>query len=456
MTTVASGQDCETSALMEDGGEAGGHMQGSSRCSVYQASFLIVAAVVGLGIMALPSSIAKLGWVPGLGALVLLFAVNMYTGLILWRLRVAIPGGVSYTHLGAELMGNAGQACCRAVSLTQLFMLEAEYLLVNTQSLATLFPSVQLCQPTWGLVMGALLLPLVQIRTLHHVSFLSAASGAAVLLVLLICMREMLWGQGGSTEESRSQVTTTHWATGAGVVDSFHALASIVFACGSHFVYLEVMGEMKNVLQFPAAMNLAGVFVLGSYVAISAAGYGAYGEGVRAYAVDVLPPGPARQAASLLMLLHTMVSYILMSQILCTSLLQLSSLRIYKSPKSPASASREDWLLVSALVLMASFLVANVVPFFEDLTVIIGSLIGAPICFGIPATFLLRAHSQGKMSITRCEQLFLCGLLVFTLLLIVLGLNSGLVSLARKWDTFGLPFECHCLGDSCIKESTPS
>mmetsp|Transcript_36668 Transcript_36668/g.70358 ORF Transcript_36668/g.70358 Transcript_36668/m.70358 type:complete len:158 (-) Transcript_36668:302-775(-) len=143
-------------------------------------------------------------------------------------------------------------------------------------------------------------------------------------------------------------------------------------------------------------------------------------------------------------------------QILCTSLLQLSSLRIYKSPKSPASASREDWLLVSALVLMASFLVANVVPFFEDLTVIIGSLIGAPISFGIPATFLLRAHSQGKMSITRCEQSFLCGLLVFTLLLIVLGLNSGLVSLARKWDTFGLPFECHCLGDSCIKESTPS
>lgn len=60
---------------------------------------------MGLGIMALPASVATLGWGPGLSALLAMFALNLYTGLLLWRLRVACPGAMSYTHLGAEVRG---------------------------------------------------------------------------------------------------------------------------------------------------------------------------------------------------------------------------------------------------------------------------------------------------------------------------------------------------------------
>jgi hypothetical protein len=53
--------------------------------------------------MALPASISTLGWLPGMGALLAMFSLNLYTGLLLWRLRVALPGALSYTHLGAEV-----------------------------------------------------------------------------------------------------------------------------------------------------------------------------------------------------------------------------------------------------------------------------------------------------------------------------------------------------------------
>ena len=69
-------------------------------------------------------------------------------------------------------MGAHGTAICRTISLLQLFMIEADYLLVNTDSLAAVLFDVSLCRPTWGLIMSAILLPLVQLRTLHHVSFL--------------------------------------------------------------------------------------------------------------------------------------------------------------------------------------------------------------------------------------------------------------------------------------------
>lgn len=81
-------------------------------------------------------------------------------------------------------------------------------------------------------------------------------------------------------------------------------------------MYLEVMAEMRSVLAFPWAMALSGGFILTSYVAIAAAGYRTYGAAVSDYIVDVITPGRAdRQAANLLMLLHTVVSYVLMSQV---------------------------------------------------------------------------------------------------------------------------------------------
>ena len=61
---------------------------------------------------------------------------------------------------------------------------------------------------------------------------------------------------------------------------------------------------------------------------------------------------------------------------------------------SHAPPNREDWLITSVLVMLSAYLVANVVPFFEELTVLIGALIGGPISLGIPALFMLQAHEK--------------------------------------------------------------
>ena len=52
-------------------------------------------------------------------------------------------------------------------------------------------------------------------------------------------------------------------------------------------------------------------------------GYWTYGRHVPSYVVDVIPNGPLRRIANVFMLLHTMVSYILMSQVLCSALVKL-------------------------------------------------------------------------------------------------------------------------------------
>lgn len=45
-------------------------------------------------------------------------------------------------------MGSAGERACRCITLLQLVMLSADYLLVNTVSLAAVVPAATLCRPT--------------------------------------------------------------------------------------------------------------------------------------------------------------------------------------------------------------------------------------------------------------------------------------------------------------------
>jgi len=415
--------------------------------SISQAAFLLVAAVVGLGIMALPSSIAKVGWVPGLVILGTVFSVNLYTGL-LWRLRLVYPHGTNYTHIGMEVMGLTGKRLAQVVTLTQLFLLEASYMLVNTQSLAAVFYELDLCKPTWGIFMAFLLLPFVQIRTLNNVSLLSLISGVMVFFVLALCVVEM-------AIHGREPHVHTALVESSPPFVWFRAVSSMVFACGSQFVYLEIMSEMQSVKDFPPALGRAASFIITAYISISAAGYWTYGRHVPSYVVDVIPNGPFRRIANVFMLIHTMVSYILMSQVLCNSLVKLvHPIKRSLSDPGPISDSgreadvvpnREDWLVTSMLVMLCAYLVANVVPFFEELTVLIGALIGGPISLGIPALFTIRARKLGKVEYGRAEHLWLHGLIGLTAIIMVLGLASGVDSLFVKWDTFGYPFECHCI-----------
>mmetsp|Transcript_19489 Transcript_19489/g.32765 ORF Transcript_19489/g.32765 Transcript_19489/m.32765 type:complete len:457 (-) Transcript_19489:546-1916(-) len=430
--------------------------------SMWQANFLLIAAVVGLGIMALPHSIAKIGWFPGIVILGSVFYLNLYTGMLLWRLRMVYPSALTYTHIGWHAMGQTGKRLAQVVTLIQLFMLEATYLLVNAQSLAAVFYEVDLCKPTWGIFMSLLLLPFVQIRTLQNVSALSILSGVMVCLVLILCLVEMAL-------HGRAPGVQTVWVEEDKPFVWFTAISSMVFACGSQFVYLEVMSEMQHVREFPSSMKRAGSFILFAYMSISAAGYWTYGRSISSYIVDVIPNGPLRRVANVFMLIHTMVSYILMSQVLCSTLIKLfNPIKRSLSDGGPMATaadgedeegeetpmvdkasnvppSREDWLIASMVVMLAAYLVANLIPFFEDLTILIGALIGGPISLGLPALFALHSNSQGGLESSPRERRVLYCILGFTLVVMVLGFASGMDSLFHKWDTLGYPFECHCV-----------
>ena len=156
--------------------------------------------------------------------------------------------------------------------------------------------------------------------------------------------------------------------------------------------------------------------------------------------MESLPDGTVKRFANGFMLVHMVISYLITSQVLS---------RFIHVRVSPATVEdcgtrgRMHWAVISGGVLLWSIFVSNGVPFFDDLTGIIGSLMASNISFGMPAALALAAATRGVLQLSTLERVGQFALIAMTLVLMVLGLYSNLTHTVRDSKTWGMPFSCH-------------
>lgn len=81
---------------------------------------------------------------------------------------------------------------------------------------------------------------------------------------------------------------------------------------------------------------------------------------------DAIPEGPSRRIAGLLLWIHVAVSYAINSQAICASLD-----RQYLQTKWPNQPQRRRWMVLTLAMAVSSYMVANAIPFFQDLVSLI-------------------------------------------------------------------------------------
>ena len=103
------------------------------------------------------------------------------------------------------------------------------------------------------------------------------------------------------------------------------------------------------------------------------------------FLLDAIPPGvTSRRFAGLFLWIHVVVSYAINSQAICGSMdqLQLSQMDFFQAWSDP-----QWWMLLSGVLAVTAFLVANAIPFFQDLVSLIGALTSVPLTLLLPAVF---------------------------------------------------------------------
>jgi len=397
--------------------------------------FIILADLIGTGIMGLPYTFSKLGWL--VGSIILLFfgVLTWYSGFLLWRLHMTYPSGITYGDMAEAVSGKTLKWVAFVIVYVYFFLKIANYLLVTGRSLQTLFWMYDVC--LYYCLVGCLvvLIPLVQLKTLHQVSYVGALSVIMIIATVLCLMGDAYatWGE----RQAENVQTIIVGADGFG--GSFAAITNLVFAYGGQNLYLETMAEMRNPADFKKSLIVFSVTIVVVYLWSALSLYFRYGQTVYSSTLYNLDGGPLKTAASLFMFIHVAISYCLNSQVFNRAL----HVRLL-----PHSVNRGDWvesmhwLCISLCTVALTWLVANVIPFFSDLQGIITSFCTGPTTYGLPALmYILACRKEGK-KIPLFEMIVMCFMMFIAVLFVAVGGVTNTMKLIGDWSTFGAPFAC--------------
>ena len=429
------------------------------------AVFLLLAQIVGTGVLELGGNLAAIGWI-GIVPLLLFAPVNIYTGVLLTRLRTMYPRALSLTDLGGAIFGATGAKCTAWLIYSYMVLACASYLLVLATTLQSMFFDFDLCHPKAAAIGVALLMPFAQARTLTCVSTLSIVSVITIGGTVLICISALL----GETAEDDAAFPTQAWiAPSASYGSTLAALCGFCFAYAGQSIYLEIMAEMQRPQKFPLALLVANGPMVALYGGVASLLYSRRGARTPPMLTDVLPFDTTKVVASALLAVHIIVSYVITQQVLCTAAHRaLNPLAVGSGALAQTRSAKLQWLALSSAVAASSWLLASALPYFEILTSLIGALQSAPICLGIPALFYLGAtrgasYASGRSSsggaaaghtavapLPCWERAVLYTLLACTMLLVVGGVGGSLSALRTQSATAsGMPFACHCHSQAC-------
>jgi hypothetical protein len=136
--------------------------------------------------------------------------------------------------------------------------------------------------------------------------------------------------------------------------------------------------EMREPKDFVTALNITIPLLFVTYTLTGAVGWYLAGENVTAYLLDMIPSGPLRSFASVLLIFHIVFNMIPKTQIVNRVLhhkIDAASVDAFHRKSEMFWRATRSWFLISVFLFAATFLVVNMVPYFNDLVVLLGSLL---------------------------------------------------------------------------------
>lgn len=469
----------------------------------YNAAFILMAELVGTGVLALPHTFAVIGLLPGAAVLVVFAGLSLYSGMLLYRLQTWFPHGITYGDMALACSNRLGQQVVFFFIYIAFFGNLAICILTCAETLQAVFYDWRhVCKWHYTVATALVLLPICQLRTLHHVSFVAAASAASIFASLAIILSatftdtrdteslgllavavegaslgldlgeeglglgdlgeigdfgDFAGGAYSNSDPDRDTDGGFSSVASPSFLEAMAATTTAIFAFGGQGLYFETIAEMKRPSDFPKAVSATTGLILLVYLIVSISCNAVYGGSVKGNVLHSLPDGAAKRAAGTLLFLHVCVSYALAQQIIGRAI----HVRWRPDDVDTGSArERRQWLAISLLLLGVSFLVANGVPFFSQLLGIVAALSTVPLTFAIPALMVLRAAAflpplpptvgptgagKPQFRVQWYERPVLYGFVVLSAFLFV-GMVGNTVQLVHSWKHIGRPFACHSLG----------
>lgn len=361
-----------------------------------QACVLISADMLGTGVLGVPGALHSLGWIAGITLLVAFYPLNLYTGLLLERLRRLAPSAVALADIAEATLGRIPSMLAWAGVFTYLQFLLANYVIVLGTSLQAAFAGDdgwKMSNSTaWGMSCVTLLLT-NQIRTLKNCTAICIVSGISMVAAIILCLWSVL-SLHGCPDASSHGGGTSHAKSAFVVWVIMDACATFTDAFAGQCLFLEMMSEMREPKHFALALHVAMPVVLGIYIAVGSLIVAECGENTPDFVLDAVPGGTIiSRVVGALIFAHTIVSYTLNQQVLCRGMHLLlfpahAAISVRGAPGFRA-ATVEWFGITTGHLTVALVLAVGCGGSFTAISHLIGSLLAMPLCVALPTLCFL-------------------------------------------------------------------
>jgi len=354
---------------------------------------IIVADVVGAGILSMAVAIAKLGWLLGFVVTVILLSMNVHVSILVWRVRMKCPQAHTYMELAEGAFAGAPpgqrQFAVLFTGISQQVLIAGflgVYTLSLGKSIGMIFYNVHICLPQWTLIGCAVVLPfLASARKLGAWKSLIWINCASILATVMIPLAVMA-KQG--VEEARIPGSEMYAVADLTPGNIMLGLNIMLAAFTSQFMIVEIMSEMKDPSEFPTAYAVYSAPFQG--VAFLLCGLGGYyfrGDLITGMISDNIPFSIWFQMAAGCLLIHMIITWVIKGIVFCRAMQRACF------PSVVDDGTQQGWIfwgLSILFVLACSYLIAQIVPFFVDLIDLLGGSLTPVVCFMIPIVFYAR------------------------------------------------------------------
>jgi hypothetical protein len=187
-------------------------------------------------------------------------------------------------------------------------------------------------------------------------------------------------------------------------------------------------------------------------------GYYYLGSNAQGLLIGHLPFGLTLRVTAAGLVFIVFIAYLLKSVVLC------KTVHAYCDPRHAAGdslRSEAGYITTIVLVMGASVLVSQLVPFFTPFIDLIGATLAPMCCMVIP--LIMYAQWRGTGGGSKCEgamvsieRLLILFEVALCILIMTMGTYDSVLTIVHGWEEFGSPFSCHCehLWNTCECSST--
>lgn len=345
----------------------------------------LIVEAIALGSLSIPSVFSEVGLVAGILLCVGLGLIAIYTSYLVGQVKLLYPDIEHYHEAVALCWGKFGKELAGAMFVLLLVLLVGGHTLTGTIAWVRIVNDSSICALVWGVISAIILFVLALPPSFAEFAILGYIDFASILLAIGIT----IIATGISAGKAPGGLNAVEWSVwpppGVTFHGAFLSVTNIIFAYSFAVCQFSFMSEMHTPKDYVKSIWALGLMEIFIYTLTGCLVYVFCGTNVESPAI--LSAGfTVSRVAFGIALPVIFISGSINTTVVCRYMIG----RIFRNSPIKYTNTRMGWIVwvsFCAIVTVIAWVIAEAVPFFNDLLGLISSLFISGFSFYFPALF---------------------------------------------------------------------